>query len=114
MRLLRSLLRRSAEIFVVLSLSQLIACGSFKVSGAIPPSGVFVSTGSVSLVRLTVISNSNGTFVNVTAVTLLVPMGSNSLFFCGDQRPSFVMNSNVQVSFTNGQGCSNLVNVAPV
>jgi hypothetical protein len=112
MRLRGFLLRRTAEILFGLLLSQLLACGSFRVAGAIQQSNATVTTGTVSVVRLTVISNSNGTFVNVTAVTLLVPMGSSSLMLCGDQRSNFVMNSNVQVSFTAGANCSNLVRVA--
>lgn len=120
MRLHSLVLRRCAELLFLLFLSQLLACdSSFRVAGAIQPSNVTVTTGTVSVVRLTVISNSNGTFFNVTAVTLLVPMGSNSLMFCGDQRSNFPMNTVVQVSFTASQGsfsqgCTNLVNVTPV
>ncbi len=115
MRLRNILLRRSAEIVVLLLACQFLGCGSsFLVAGAIHPSNVVVSTGTVSFVALSVVSGSNGTFVNVTGVTLLVPMGSSSLMFCGDQRPSFPMNSMVQVSFTEGQNCSSLVNVVPV
>jgi hypothetical protein len=73
-----------------------------------------VTTGTVSFVALSVVSGSNGTFVNVTGVTLLVPIGSNSLIFCGDQRPNFTMNTTVQVSFTSGQACSTLVSVMPL
>jgi hypothetical protein len=115
MRLRSVLFRRSAEIVVLVLLCPFVGCGSsFLVAGAIHPSNVIVSTGTVSFVALSVVSGSNGTFVNVTGVTLLVPMGSSSLTFCGDQRSNFPMNSVVQVSFTDGQNCSSLVNVSPV
>ena len=114
MRLFVSLRRCRSMILLGLLFSQLLACGSFHVAGAILSSNVTTTSGTVSVVRLTVVSNANGTFVNVTAVTLLVPMGSDSLMLCGDHASSFTMNSNVQVSFTQGQDCSNLVMVKQV
>jgi hypothetical protein len=115
MRLSSVILRRSAGLLFLLCLVQLLGCGSTTfVSGAIHPANVVVTTGTVSFVALSVVSGSNGTFVNVTGVTLLVPMGSNSLTFCGDQRSNFTMNTLVQVSFTSGQGCSTLVGVTPM
>jgi hypothetical protein len=113
MRLPSVVSQRGAAVLFLLSFSQLIGCGSTTfVGGAIHPSNVIVTTGTVSFVALSVVSGSNGTFVNVTGVTLLEPLGTSSLTFCGDQRPSFTMNTMVQVSFTSGQNCSTLVGVS--
>lgn len=110
MRLREQLLSCTA---LILLWSQLVGCSGVYVAGISNPSNVTVTTGSVSAVRLTVISNSSGTFVNITAVTLLMPLGTSSLMLCGDQRSSFPMNSTVQVSYTPGQDCSNLVKAGP-
>lgn len=110
MRLREHLLACTALIML---LSQLLACGGIHVGAISNPSNVSVASGTVSVVHLTVVSNSNGTFVNVTAVTLLMPLGTNSLMLCGDQRSQFPTNSTVQVSYTPGQDCSNLVKVGP-
>jgi hypothetical protein len=112
MRLSSLSVRRSAVLLLLLSLPQLIGCGSSTfVGGAFHPSNVIVTNGTVSFVALSVVSGGNGTFVNVTGVTLLQPLGTSSFTFCGDQRPSFTMNMVVQVSFTSGQNCSTLVGV---
>jgi hypothetical protein len=76
--------------------------------------GTTVVNGTVSSVNLTSVSNGAGGSINATAVTLTVPMGMNSLVLCGDQRSSFMMNSSLQVSYTSGLYCSNLVSVKPV
>jgi hypothetical protein len=112
MRVRDSLFRLIAEILFAVLVSQLLACSGVYVVGVSNPSNVTVASGTVSFVSFSVISGPNGTMVNVTAVTLLAPLGSNSLMLCGDQRSSFAMNSNVQVSYTTGQDCSNLLKVA--
>jgi hypothetical protein len=115
MRLSPPFFRHSAEVLFLFCLSQLLGCGSTTfVGGAIHPSNVIVTNGTVSFVALSVVSGDNGTFVNVTGVTLLEPLGTSSLTFCGDQRPSFIMNTTVQVSFTSGQSCSTLMGVMPI
>ena len=57
--------------------------------------------------------DSNGTLINVTIVTLLVPPTTSTFTFCGNQTSQFTMNSAVQVSFNPGQSCSDLVAVTP-
>ena len=77
------------------------------------PSGTQVATGTVNSVNLTSVLNGSGGMQNATAVVLAVPLGTDSLVFCGDQRASFTLNASIQVSYTNGVYCSNLVTVAP-
>lgn len=98
-------------ISIVLLVSQMLACGSFSVAGAFLPSDVSVVTGTVSFVSFSVVSNANGEFYNVTVVTLLAPLGTNTVTLCGDQRLNFVMGTAVRLSYTAAQGCSNLVKV---
>jgi hypothetical protein len=74
----------------------------------------FVSlTGTVSIVQLT---NSNNSLA--TLVTFLLPAPQNgfsvTLAFCGNAAGQFVVNGIMTVSFTQGQGCSNIVSVMPV
>lgn len=74
----------------------------------------FVSlTGTVSIVQLT---NSNNSLA--TLVTFLLPAPQNgfsvTLAFCGNAAGQFVVNGIITVSFTQGQGCSNIVSVMPV
>jgi hypothetical protein len=108
-----SIVRGWAWLLLVPLFSSLIGCGSFRVSGAINPSNVLVATGTVSFVQFTAIFDSKGTLINVTVVTLLVPPGTNTLTFCGNQASQFTMSSAVQVSFSTGQACSNLIAVVP-
>ncbi len=114
MRLHEFVPRLTATALLFLTLLPLLACNTaFYISAdttGLPPNIVFF-TGTVSFVGLTVISGENGTFVNVTAVTLLVPMGSSTMTFCGDKRSSFPANKSVRVGYTPGPNCSNLVNV---
>ena len=104
-------LRRPERLLLVAVLLLLTGCGTFRVAGAINFSNTSVSTGTVSFVHFTAIFDSSGTLINVTVVTLAEPPVTNTFTFCGNQSSQFTMNSAVQVSFTPGQSCSNLVAV---
>ena len=102
------------RLLPLFALLLLTACeGVTKFSGAINV-GTTPSTvaGAVSIVHLTVVSNGNGTSVNVTVVTLVQPgMMSNTMDFCGNQVSQFPMNANVTVQFIPGTPCNNVVKV---
>jgi hypothetical protein len=100
-------------LLLIVLLSVLTGCGTFRVAGAINFSNTSVSTGTVSFVHFTAIFGDRGTLINVTVVTLVAPPVTNTFTFCGNQSSQFTMNSAVQVSFTPGQSCSNLVAVTP-
>ncbi len=104
---------RVLQLLVLLSVGQLVACG-YSAPPSNAPSGTQVVNGTVSSVGLTSVNNGSGGLTSATAVVLTVPLGTNSLVLCGDQRSQFTMNSSVQVSYTNGTYCSNLVSVAPM
>jgi len=99
-----------ARLLLLSLLLVLTGCGTFRVSGALNVN-TSTSTGTVSFVHFTAIFDSSGTLINVTVVTLVTPPAMNTLTFCGNQSSQFTMNSSVQVSFTPGQTCSNLVAV---
>ena len=110
MRLRCSSFRGPARLLLFFLLLLPIGCGTIRVSGGLA-TNVAVATGTVSFVQFTAIFGSSGTLINVTVVTLLVPAGRNMLTFCGNQTSQFTMSSPVQVSFTPGQSCSNLIAV---
>lgn len=96
-------------LVLALALSQ-IGCGNVFVGGAV---NLQTMSGTVSIVRLTIVSDNGGASVQVTAVTLLTNDMSSSATFCGDQRSQFPMNQFVKASFTFGQPCSTLVTIVP-
>ena len=104
---------RILELIVVLAVVQLVACG-YSAPPSNAPAGTQVANGTVASVGLTSVNNGSGGLQSATAVALNVPLGSTSLVLCGDQRSQFTMNASVQVSYTNGTYCSNLVSVAPM
>jgi len=112
MRLRSCNFRHSARLLILPLLLILVGCGTIHISGAINPSTMSVSTGTVSFIHFTAIFDSNGTLINVTIVTLVAPPAT-TFTFCGNQSSQFAMNTGVQVSFTPGQSCSNLVSVVP-
>jgi hypothetical protein len=105
--------RRPARLLLLPLLLLLTGCGTIRVSGALNASNISVSSGTVSFVHFTAIFDSKGTLINVTIVTLAAPPTMNTLTFCGNQTSQFAMNSGVQVSFTGGQSCSDLISVVP-
>jgi hypothetical protein len=113
MRIRNIMLRRVFELLFLLSVSQLLACGGYNSNTTGGTSGTTVVNGTVSSVTLTSVLNGTGGTQTATAVTLTVPLGTNSLVLCGDQRTRFTMNSAVQVSYTGGTYCSSLVSVTP-
>lgn len=114
MRFRNIVFRRIVELLFAISLTQLLACGSYGAGNMSGSVGTTVVSGTVSSVTLTSVANGVGGMMTATAVTLTVPMGMNSLVLCGDQRSSFTMNSSVQVSYTAGTYCSNLMSVKPM
>ena len=106
-------LRRLERLSLLALLLLLVGCGTIRVSGALNALNTSTSTGTVSFVHFTAIFDSNGTLINVTIVTLAVPSAMSTFTFCGNQASQFTVNSPVQVSFTPGQSCSNLVAVVP-
>ncbi len=65
--------------------------------------------GSVSQVRLTVVSDASGTSWQVTVVTLQTLNGPSRLTACGNQLNRFPMDSSVTVRFTPGTPCASNV-----
>jgi hypothetical protein len=104
---------RIFELIVILAVVQLVACG-YSAPPSNAPSGTQVANGTVSSVGLTSVNNGSGGLQSATAVVLAVPLGNTSVLLCGDQRAQFTMNSSVQVSYTNGTYCSDLVSVQPM
>jgi hypothetical protein len=104
---------RILELIVVLAVVQLVACG-YSAPPSNAPAGTQVANGTVASVGLTSVNNGSGGLQSATAVVLTVPLGNTSVLLCGDQRAQFTMNSSVQVSYTNGTYCSELVSVQPM
>ncbi len=104
---------RILELIIVLAVVQLAACG-YSAPASNAPAGTQVVNGTVSSVGLTSVNNGSGGLQSATAVVLTVPLGNTSLLLCGDQRSQFTTNASVQVSYTNGTYCSDLVSVKPM
>jgi len=83
-----------------------VGCGYVAVSGAIRP-GMQTVTGQVSIVQFQFITGS----ASVTVVTLVGDGMAQSLPFCGDQRPQFPMDQDVNASFQPGSPCNTLLQV---
>lgn len=111
MCLRRSIFRGLTRLLLAALLFFLVGCGNIRFSGTLNSSDVLVANGTVSIVQLTAILDSNGGLVNVTIVTLLEPVGTSVLTFCGNQASFFTIGSAVHVSFTTTQVCSNLIAV---
>lgn len=69
------------------------------------------ASGTVSIVHLSFASDSQGTSVQVTVVTLVAQGSAQTLTFCGSQVSQFPMDTFVSASFTPGSGCNTLVSV---
>jgi hypothetical protein len=81
------------------------SCGNVFVRGAINPGAQSVN-GTVSIVELSVDGG-----VSITIITFSSSGMANTLNFCGDQRSQFPANRQVQVSFTPGKPCDNVLAV---
>jgi hypothetical protein len=86
-------------------------CGSVFVSARWNGGITQNTSGLVVFVDFNNVSD-NGTFAFVTWVTLQKNGTSNIIPFCGDQRSQFPVNRFVNTSFTPGQTCNQIVNVA--
>ena len=83
-----------------------VSCGDIFVRGAINPGSQSLN-GTVSVVEFNV--GSGG--ASITIITLTSNGMANTLNFCGDQRALFPSQSQVQVSFTPGTPCANVLSV---
>lgn len=83
-----------------------VSCGDIFIRGAIHP-GAQSLNGTVSIVQFS--ADSGG--VAITIITLTSAGMANTLNFCGDQRALFPSHSQVQVSFTLGTPCANVLAV---
>jgi len=108
----RNAFRLLFGLLLALSVMQLAAC-SYSAPNTPTASGDTTVNGTVNSVSLTTVLNSSGGTQPATSVVLTVPLGTNSLVLCGDQRTSFTLNASVNVSYTNGVYCSTLVSVTP-
>ena len=83
-----------------------VSCGAIFVRGAIN-TGTQTLNGTVSIVQFS--ADSEG--ISITIITLMSDGMANTLNFCGDQRALFPSHSQVQVSFTPGTPCANVLAV---
>ncbi len=102
--------RLAAVLLLVVSL---VGCGGVTSFGFFSNFSAATTSGVVSIVHFTVVSEPGGTFVNVTVVTLVQNGSSSTTNFCGDVRNRFPMNTFVNVSFNPGQPCATVVQVIP-
>lgn len=86
-------------------------CGNVFVRGSWGSGNQTVS-GTVSVVRLTIIVDSNNVSTQVTIVTFLNQSSSSDVSFCGDQRSQFPLQQFAQATFTSGQMCDTLLQVS--
>ena len=95
-------------LFVVLSSLILSGCGAVYISGF---TDFDVASGTVSIVRVTIIDNGHGGSVSVTIVTLLQLGSTRDWTFCGLQASRFPVNSFVTVAYTPGNACATVMSV---
>lgn len=88
----------------------LSGCGTVTFDGTLNGS-IVATSGTVSIVRLTFVSDDNGNSVGVTAVTLISAGTAHNLTFCGAQTDQFPINTFVTTRFTPGASCSTLLSV---
>ena len=90
----------------------LTGCGAVFV-GFVSNPGVVSSSvsGTVTIVQLGFVADSQGAIANVTLVTLVDPGLVRTVTFCGDQRTFFPINQDVKAEFTGGTLCSTLTSV---
>jgi len=84
-------------------------CGTVVVRGAINLPAT--SSGFVSIVHFTFVSDGEGGQTSVTVVTLLSAGRAQELTFCGSQVSQFPMNKVVTAKYTHGPNCSTLLSV---
>jgi hypothetical protein len=85
-------------------------CGALRIQGVLNGDVVSVS-GFVSGVQIITVAGANGTFIEVTVVTLQQTLGFTTTNFCGNVSGRFPMNSFAQVNFKPGQPCSTIVEI---
>ncbi len=95
-----------AFIFVLLLLT---GCGGVQFGIHSLPANTVSASGFVTIVQLTAIGDGNGSLINVTVVTLAQPAGAHTFTFCGSQSNLFFVNTNMQISFTQGANCATVV-----
>ena len=103
---MKRLLTSTLSLGLLACLLTTVSCGDIFVRGAID-TGTQSLNGTVSVVQFNV--GSDG--VLITIITLTSDGMTNTVDFCGDQRALFPSNSQVQVSFTPGTPCANVLAV---
>ena len=104
-------MKRLLALLVLASLALAGCGGTVVVRGALNPGGTVTTSGTVSIVRLTFTSDSQGDAVQVTVVTLVQPGTAQTLNFCGSQVSQFPMDTSVTAKFIPGNSCATLVSV---
>jgi hypothetical protein len=97
---------------IILLLVLLAGCGSSTRIGIISNPGSATVEGVVSFVRVTVMSDANGTSITVTAVTLISRGTPMNFTFCGDHSDAFQLNTTVKTVFNSNITCSTLLSVS--
>jgi hypothetical protein len=105
--------RGSRSLVACLLLSSIVCtalcgCGAVRIQGVLNGDVTSVS-GFVSGVQLITVAGANGTFIEITVVTLQQTLGFTTTNFCGNVGGQFPMNSFAQVNFKPGQPCSTIV-----
>lgn len=89
----------------------LVGCSGVAVFATFQPYGSTVTiSGIVSIVQITSIQGSTG-ITTVTVVTFVQPGTASTINFCGNLGNQFPVNTFATVTFTQSQGCGNVVTV---
>ncbi len=98
---------RLLVLLVVACLVTSVSCGDIFVRGAIN-AGQQSASGVVSIVQF---SAATGNGVSITIITLTGDRTASTFRFCGDQRTLFPVDRQVQIHFTPGTPCADVLRV---
>ena len=98
---------RLLVVLVVVCLVTSVSCGDIFVGGAIN-AGPQSASGVVSIVQF---SAATGSGVSITIITLTGNRTASTFRFCGDQRKLFPVDQEVQIHFTPGNPCADVLRV---
>jgi hypothetical protein len=101
-------MRHLAVLAILLLAGMALSCGGgvFFLSTSGHGTAFFSTSGTVSIVQLTIVDGHQ-----VTVVTLLNNNASQAFHFCGNVANQFPVDSFVSVDFTEGSGCSTVTQV---
>lgn len=89
----------------------LVGCNGVAIFATFQPYGTTVTvSGVVSIVQITTIQGSAG-ITTITVVTFVQPGTASTINFCGNLGNQFPVNTFATVTFTQSQGCGNVVTV---